>query len=143
MKLWFTLSSGLVVLAACSPGRRGAQESPRGETAGCFAVEQPVRAVKLCLGPPELPSGRYTLDDRLTVPDATLARQCEGRYSSGGGGVTLAPERCSGYTVDQQLGQTGATSPQAAPAVRVRALSPTSLGVVIGPDPELELRRTQ
>lgn len=143
MKAVFVLGSSLALLAGCSRDGRGASGPPSGERRGCYAAEQPARAITLCLGPPRLEPGRYTLDDRMTVPGATLARHCEGRYSSNAGAVQLSPERCNGFTVNEQLGQAGPNAPQAAPAVRIRDLGPTGLGIAIGQDPELELRQSE
>ena len=112
---------------------------------GCFESDprRMGRRITLCLGPPELAEARYTLRDSETVPDATFIKSCEGAYGMNGAAIFLRADRCSGYNVNEQLGQGHETGPQAAPEVHAWARSRDAIGISIRREPEVALLRVR
>ena len=64
------------------PGQPG---SP-GAFGGCFESDSTnmYRTASMCLGPPELPPGRFWLETMEAVPDATFRNRCEGSEARDG-----------------------------------------------------------
>ena len=73
---------------------------------GCFESDRSdsYRSVRLCLGPPTLPEGRFSLSDQQVVPDATLSEVLEGGYTVQDGRLVLRAERSRTHSVNEQLG---------------------------------------
>jgi hypothetical protein len=99
------------------------------------------RTASMCLGPPELPPGRFWLETMEAVPDATFRNRCEGTYQMGSGSVVLNVQQCSNRTTNEQLGQ-GRTTESGASSQRHATLrSPDEMWLTLSPGSDVQLLR--
>ncbi len=104
---------GFGVTVGCAPnpparsGSDTATRSSQPRAEGCFETdpEDMYRHVRLCLGSPEAPSGRFLLEDRMHVPDATLTRVYRGGYEVRGASLSLAAAERASHAHGEQLGE--------------------------------------
>jgi hypothetical protein len=90
-----------------SDGRDKGKQQPMagGTITGCFKSEASMYwRVVLCLGPPTLSSGQFSLAESESVPDATLNTHSEGSYVISHDRVMLTVERINYQTIGEQPG---------------------------------------
>ena len=126
------LAGALLLVGCASPTTPAVTTSPpvgASRSGPCFESDPGDIhvGVALCLDAPT--PGRFTLGERQAVPDATLSRECHGRYRREPGQIVLLVEACDHQSVDQQRGKQQSRRQLTSQTLQTTIRSPRELAV--------------